>query len=327
MRIGEAEFFRELAARGCFSEQDVHRTGDGFFAATKSLADLLAVKGITTFRNAGGQIRQCNLYFDDWYLYAVEENGGVVYSLFKMREQEHDAEHGVMADGDQPGVTVPFIAFDTGMLSRCLDDPTGENREALNREINRVVADRGQRHHPILKAYFCRPEAEGPYLIAELYVRFLAGLAQNGSLDVPETYRSIYRKSRSSGFRRLYGRLPRFLDANNDAAGYSVCDHARIYLRDPGQLSPFEKAALLATHTADVSFHSFAAEVQYHARFLEGYARIPFPFLGRSVYDSAIRADLSIDESAPEELAPFHWEKSLCVRRQKKLHGHWEPGF
>ena len=325
MQLEEPHFFLELTGRGCLSEQDIHRTGDGFRAASKSLAGILAEKGIATFRNADGQVRACNLYYDDWYLYAVEENGSVVYGLFKMREQEHDAEQGLMADGDQPGVTVPFIAFDAGILSRCLDDPSGENREALNREINRVVADRGQRHHPLLKAYFCRPESEGPYLIAELYVRFLAGLAQDGSLEVPEAYGSICRKSRS-GRSRLYGRLPRFIDANNDAAGYSVCDHERIYLRDPAHLSAYEKSALLATHTADVSFHAFAAEVQYHARFLAGYARIPIPFLGRSVYDSAIRADLSIDESAPEELAPFHRENSLCVRRQKKLHGHWDAG-
>ena len=31
------------------------------------------------------------------------------YSLFKMREQEHDAKQGLYADGDTPGVAVPFI--------------------------------------------------------------------------------------------------------------------------------------------------------------------------------------------------------------------------
>lgn len=80
---------------------------------------------------------------------------------------------------------------------------------------------------------------------------------------------------------------------------------------------------ILATHTADVSFASFAAEVQYHARFLTPLARIPIPFLGRSLYDSAIRADMTIDDCELEGPAPFHNQNSRWVRRQIRSHPDW----
>lgn len=310
-------FFQELASLGCLTGNDMHCTADGFYSAAKSIADILIGKGITTFPNFQDQERDCDKFFDDWYLYAVPGGCGYVYSLFKMREQEHNAENGEIADGDTPGVTVSFIEFQTACLKVCLVSPTFANRKALNREIDRVVAARGQTHHKALKAYFNRPEAEGPYLIAELYVRFLASLAREGYLAVPKDYAALYRKA---GFSGKGGRLPRFLASNNEAAGYPVCDHEKIYIRDPEELSPYEKCALLATHTADVSFHSFAAEVRYHARFLVWYAKIPLPLVGRSVYDSAIRADMTIAETELEGPAPFHRLNSKWVRQQQKFH-------
>lgn len=313
-------FFRELAARGCLTEGDMARTGDGFHAVTRSLADILIGSGIPTFPNDRDAERECGRFFDDWYLYAVPDGPEYVYSLFKMREQEHDAENGIIGDGDTPGVTVSFIAFGTGVLARCLDDPSFANRKALNREINRVVSVRGQRHHPALKAYFADSKSEGAYWIGEQYVRFLADLARDGCLSVPEAYGALYQELRSGRASRSQRRLPDFLDANNAAAGYPVCDHAVIRFRDPKNLSEFEKYALLATHTGDVSFPAFAAEVQYHARFLVWYARVPIPFLGRSVYDSAIRADMTIGDTELEGPAPFHKENSRWVRRQRECH-------
>lgn len=310
-------FFQELSALGCLTGNDIHYTSDRFYSAAKSIADILIGKGIMTFPNFQGQERDCDKFFDDWYLYAVPGGCGYVYSLFKMREQEHNAEKGEIADGDTPGITVSFIEFETAFLKTCITSPTFANRKALNREIDRVVAAHGQTHHKALKDYFNRPEAEGPYLIAELYVRFLAAFAQEGYLAVPKDYAALYRKA---GFSGKEGRLPRFLASNNEAAGYTVCDHEKIYIRDPQALSPYEKSAILATHTADVSFHSFAAEVQYHARFLVWYAKIPLPFVRRSVYDSAIRADMTIAETELEGPAPFHRRNSKWVRQQRKCH-------
>ena len=306
---------RELVSMGCLPEDAMHHTSDGFWAVTTSIADMLARKRITTFQNDQNQSRRCRLFFDDWYLYVVTQNGDPVCSLFKMREEEHDAQKGLIADGDTPGVTVSFIAFDIEILKQCLLDPSDANRKALNEEINRVVAKRGQRHHRALKDYFIRPQAEGSYLIAELYVSFLAGLSRDGYLPVPREAAAQCRKKPGK-----QGRLPRFLDANNQRAGYTVCDHVLIRIRDRRNPTIFEKYALLATHTADTSFHAFAAEVRYHACFLTPIARIRIPFLHWSAYDSAIRADLTIEESELEGPAPFHNPNSRWVRLQKKYH-------
>lgn len=305
--------FRQLLERGCLSEGEVQQTCDGFFAAARSIADMLIGRGIHTFPNDAGQLRQCRFFYDDWYLYAVGQGQEFVYSLFKMREQEFNAARHEIADGDTPGVTVSFIALQPQVLIRCLDDPTEANRAAWNRELNRVVSQRGQRHHPALKAYFLPVQAQGAYLIAQWYVHFLAGLAVEGRLAVPLAYAALYRRAPHS-------RLPRFLNANNRLAGETVCDHETIFLKNPAAPDPWESMALLATHTADVSYPSFAAEVQYHARFLTWYARLPIPFLGRSVYDSAIRADMTIDDSDLEGPAPFHNLHSKWVLRQQRCH-------
>lgn len=294
--------FRELGLTG------VH-TNDGFFMARKSLADILLEKDIRTFPNDRGELRECGLFFDDWHLYAIED-GGWVYSLVKLREQEHDKEEGRIGDGDTPGVTVSFISFQPEILLQCLETPSMENRRAMNREINRVVSLRGQRHHPALKRYFEKTESVGAYLIAEEYVRKIASLAENGRVPLPDAYRKAKNGSR----------LPQFLAQNNAAAGYAVSDQESIFIRDAQRLNPFEKLAILAAYTADVSFPSFAAEVQYHACFLTAPARIPLPFLGHSIYDSAIRADMTIDDCELEGPAPFHNLSSRWVLRQAACH-------
>ncbi|MGN1016338.1 MAG: hypothetical protein ACI4PL_05025 [Faecousia sp.] len=302
--------FRELS----LAPETLCRTEDGFCASTRSLADILTGRGIETFPNARGEQRRCDLFFDDWYLYSIPTEGDFCYSLFKMREQEHNAERGEIGDGDTPGVTVCFIEFHPQALTACLANPSPENRSALNREINRVVADRGQRHHEALKACFRRPQAQAPYLIAELYVRFLAGLSRGGSLPVPAAYAAIYKRNPRS-------RLPRFLEANNANAGRTVCDHENIRIGDPEHPGDYEALALLATHTGNTSLHSFAAEVRFHACYLFALARFPIPRPGHTVYDSAVRADLTIAESALDLVAPFHNPRSHWIRQQLAYHG------
>ena len=303
------DIFQRLIRRGCLTETELYSTADGFWAVGKSLADILTSQGILTLPNSQGLERDCQRFFDDWHLYAVPGETEAVYSLFKLREQEFDRAESVIADGDTPGVTVCFIAFDAAVLMDCLEDPSFSRRQALNVEINRVVAARNQRHHRALKAYFVSPKAEGPYFIAQLYVRHIASFAREGCLDVPEYYASLYQKHPTS-------RLSRFLEENNSAAGRTVCDHKRLYFHNPAQLTIFEKQAILATHTANVSFHSFAAEVRYHARFLVWYARFPL----RSIYASAIRADMTIDDRELQGSAPYYRLNSRWIKNQEKYH-------
>ena len=284
-------------------------TGDGFWMSRKSIADILLEKEIRTFPNDRGEAGEGGVLGDDWHLEAVEEGGGVC-GLVKLREQEHDREEGRIGDGDTPGVTVSFISFRPDILIQCLAEPTMENRRAMNREINRVVSLRGQHHHPALKAYFEKTESAGAYLIAEEYVRKIANFAENGRISTPDAYKNAKKGSR----------LPTFIEKNNARAGYTVCDHQSIFIRDGAHLNPYEKLAILATYTADVSFSSFAAEVQYHACFLTAPARIPVPFLGHSIYDSAIRADMTIDDCELDGPAPSHNLKRHWARRQEQCH-------
>lgn len=290
--------FRELE----LCPSDVHTTGDGFYAVTRSIAQILSDRGITTFPNDRDEQRRCDKFYDDWYLYAVPGDEGFAYSLFKMREQEFDAAEGIPADGDTPGITISFIALKTEVLTACLNDPSHSNRKAFNQELNRVVAARGQRHHTALKAYFIRPQAEAPYLIARLYTDFIASLAKDGSIPVPEYYTA-----------HKPNRLRLFLEENNTSAGYTVCDHQRIHIGNTLELTEHERLAILATHTANVSVHSFAAEVRFHALFL-----VRFPL--NPIYESAIRADMTICDNELQGFTPYYRLNSRLVKQQEQYH-------
>ena len=309
-----------LLANGCIEASDIRKTGDGFYLIYKSLSQILAEKKILDFPDSSGQILACDRFFDDWFLYAVPNETTYTYSLLKLREQEHDAETGAPADGDLPGITISFVAFSWEILGRCLEEPTGENRAKLNREINRVVAYRGQRHHNALKKYFLDPKAQASYLVAALYTRHIASLGNGGWMEVPDHYKKIVQRSISYKNAEKFARLPSFIEELNQAAGRIICDGEKIYIENQGDPDAYESAAILATHTGNTSVYSFAAEVEYHARFLTPLAKIKIPFFGRSIYDSAIRADMTVGDTEFEGPAPFYRWNSDIVQRQYALH-------
>ena len=301
--------FRQLLTEGCAKESDIIKTQDGFQLLYKSLADILSEKEILDFPDPDGSRLLCSRFYDDWFLYAVPNGADHTYSLLKFREQEYDLRDGSPADGDTPGVTISFISFTCEILLACLADPTDENRRRLDSEINRVVARRGQTHHEDLKRYFSDPKSQGSYLVADLYTRHIAALAVDGVLNLPEQYKT-----------KKPDRLSAFIEELNRKAGYVLCDHDRLYIRNPEKPTPCEAAAILATHTGNTSLFSFAAEVEYHARFLTPWAKIRIPLLGRSLYASAIRADMSVGDAEFQGPAPFYRETSKIVKRQTALH-------
>ena len=314
------KIFQQLQAEGYLKTSDLIGTQDGFWLAYKSLASMLAEKEIYDFPDSCGERLLCSKFFDDWFLYAVPNETDYTYSLLKLREQEHDMEDGSPADGDTPGVTISFIAFDCEKLLTCLKEAADENRQKLNMEINRVVAYGGQRHHKSLKRYFVNPKSEGAYLVAEVYTKHLASMAENGYLEVPEHYKKIVQQSISYKTSMKLARLPDFIASLNEAAGYVVCDNEKIYIKDRKTPNRYECAAILATHAGNVSVYSFAAEVEYHAKFLVPAAKMKIPFFGKSVYASAIRADMTIDDTEFEGPAPFYRSDSKIVKRQYALH-------
>ena len=309
-------FFKWLDDQKMISKDYIISSNDGFFMITESIYSILISKGIETFPDREDRILECRNYFDDWYLFAVQSREDYGYGLLKMREQEHDLERGIQADGDTPGVTISFIAFDTGILKSCLENPTAENRKKTGMEINRVVAYPKQNHHPALKEYFIRPQAEAPYLVADTYVKHIAAFSSAGTLNVPKVYKDIYLKKSVSG---KYARVPDFLDQNNCEAKKIVCDHEKIYIQNVKQLSRYEKLAILATHTGNVSYHSFAAEIRYHAMFLNKLMKIRLP-MAVSPYASAARADMSIGDKEFQGPTPYYDLSGTMVLAQMKYH-------
>ena len=314
------KIFEFLLSNTNIEKSDILKTSDGFYMVNRSISNILSSKDIFDFPDSSGERLGCDHFFDDWFLYAVPNDNDYTYSLLKLREQEYDAEDGSPADGDTPGVTISFISFDCEILINCLEDPTDENRKKLNTEINRVVAYRGQRHHNALKRYFKNPQSEGSYLVADTYIRTIASYIDNGCLAVPEFYKEIAWQSISYKNSSKFARLPRFIESLNKAAGYVICDNEKIHIENRESLTDHEQLAILATHTGNTSFYSFAAEVEYHARFLTPLAKIKIPFFGRSIYDSAIRADMTVGDTEFEGPAPFYRSDSKIVKRQRMLH-------
>ena len=318
--VNTPKIFEFLISVGCTKKSDILKTSDGFYMVNKSIAEILFKKDILDFSDSSGDKLRCDRFFDDWFLYAVLDDGEYTYSLLKLREQENDAEDGLLADGDTPGVTISFISFDAETLTHCLETPTDENRRKLNTEINRVVAYKGQRHHTSLKKYFKNPESLGAYLVADTYVKTILSYAQNGVLDTPKVYKETVQQSLSYKESHKFARIPKFIETLNKAAGRTVCDNEKIYVENPKQPTKQEKLAILATHTGNTSVYSFAAEVEYHARYLTTLAKIKIPFFGRSIYDSAIRADMTVGDTEFEGPAPFYRSDSKIVKRQCSLH-------
>ena len=314
------EAFRNICAEKLAQASDIRETVDGFILLYRSVADILAGKNIYNFVDSHGEHLACDKFFDDWFLYAVSEGDRYTYSLLKLREQEHDTEDGSPADGDTPGVTISFVSFDCDVLFQCLAEPTDGNLQKLNHEINRVVAHKGQHHSKALKRYFKDPKAQGAYLVADLYTKHIAACTTDGHLALPAYYKDILQKSISYKGSAKLARLPKFLESLNREAGYALCDNEKIYIQNPESPTELEAAAILATHTGNTSVYSFAAEVEYHARFLTPLAKIKIPFYGRSIYDSAIRADMTIGDKEFAGPAPFYRPDSKIVKRQYALH-------
>lgn len=312
--------FLKLQSAGFINPTDILKTPDGFWLIYKSLSNILSKNNIIDFPNSDGERLSCSNFYDDWFLYAVPNGANHTYSLLKLREQEYDSKNGFPADGDTPGVTISFISFACEILLECLANPSDENRRKLDGEINRVVARRGQTHHNYLKRYFGDPKSHGSYLVADLYTIHIAAFAKDGYLNLPENYKKIVKQHHAHINSKKLKRLPNFIENLNREAGYVLCDHEKLYIKNPEKPNQYEAAAILATHTGNTSPYSFAAEVEYHARFLTPLAKIKIPFLGRSVYASAIRADMSIGDTELQGPTPFYQEASKIVKRQYALH-------
>ena len=156
--------------------------------------------------------------------------------------------------------------------------------------------------------------------MADIYVKTIASYAKSGQISVPDYYKEIVWQSISYKNSEKFSRLPRFVETLNSTAGRIICDNENIYLQNHENPTEYEALAILATHTGNTSVYSFAAEVEYHARFLTPLSKIKIPLFGRSIYASAIRADMTVQDNEFGGPAPFYKDNSKIVKRQIFMH-------
>ena len=335
VRVGLPEVMYQLINRNLLNGAEVVCSSDSLYITTKSLGDILWDVGIDRLYNSEGDNKGTPVqgFYDDWYLLAVPRQNDYVYGLYKMREQEHD-DYG----SNDPGVTIPFVAFDTNNLFQCLNDPTKSNRIALLQNCDRVTGPGRIAHDTAIAAYFADPASDGAYLIAEEYVKFIARTGVDGKISVPEQYAQILDKidqitellptiHDAEAYLQLHEmlvalrRVPNAVDDNNAKAGYIVYNEytRKITVRNPDNLTMYEKYVILATHTGNVTFNSFAAEVQFHADALDDFLA-NFP----QYYEAALRADMAIGEEYESGFFDGYYDlDGDLVKKQIQYHGKY----
>lgn len=291
---------------GCISENSLRFTDDQFTLCVTSLADILKSRSITNLYNEDHTAHRVDLYYDDWYVCAVEGSNRTIYSLIKMREPETDN-----GDGNSPGVTVCFVEFDIAALVSCLGSNSMTENVKLYQEVSNVVESLESQHSSALETYYKAAAAKGAYLIAEMYVQYIASLANGGVINAPENYIELINEIERydeyilaassdnnavielSNQKNYLNRVPKALSEINKKAGRTIFSNNKIYLsNDAKNLSIYEKQAILALFTGDVTFNSFAAEIVYHAANLTNEL-----FIKLDYYPDLIRADIILETS------------------------------
>jgi|GEM_PF-1106504 len=315
----------------------IKETTDDFLICTTSIADILNNAGITEL-NDGKEMLNVQGYFDDWYLYVIN-NSSPTFGLFKMREQEFDSD-----DNNDPGVTISFIDFDISKLNNVIY--SGDTSSVLYKEIDNVVYS-GNKHCSIIQKYFSNVASDGSYIIAEAYADKIAELSGNNIYfpnalvtiyeDIAEIdkvldsviydsyFYSILYKKKSS-----LSRVPNSLTKCNKDAGKNFIDFTnnKIKVDDIDALTYNEQIAILASFTADTSYNMFEAEVKAHSDYLVNWISKfkDWPIVGGFVEDKwylrAIRADMAIGEEYESGFFDEYYdEDGKMVKEQIEYHG------
>ena len=92
---------------------------------------------------------------------------------------------------------------------------------------------------------------------------------------------------------------------------------------ESSNLSLYEKQAILTCFTGNVTFNSFAAEVQFHAEALYDW-KADIPFIGNEWYSRALRADMAIGEEYESGQYDEYYDlESDIVQDQIAIHGEY----
>lgn len=330
-------FVNGLINKGYVTHSDIASTDDGFYMLTKSLADILNNANITTLKenSSGTASRNVSDYYDDWYIYAVESSGGYSYGMLKMREPESDGK-----DGDDTGITVSFVNLNYSKLLTLLNSNTTANSYNFLQNLEAVTGPGSVDYDETIANYFAQVESKAAYLIAEQFIQFIVDeTCVNGVINAPSNYVDIRNEIAEidqlldniwldSDTRLILlnqksdlERIPNAIVANNNEAGYSIYNTTNntISISNTSNLTIYEKYAILATHTGNVTFNSFAAEVQFHADALDDWLANFSQY-----YEAALRADMAIGEEYESGLFDEYYDlNSDIVQAQIAEHGEY----
>ena len=318
--------------KGIVDMNYTEETNDDFVICKTPLSEILSSCGVNTITDNDGNDLPVNEYYDDWYIMALNRNGKETYGLYKMREQEYDSD-----DNNVPGVTISFVEFDISKLNDVIYHNTSNTSDLYN-EIDRVVHVPDAPYSPELQSYFANGNSEAPYLIAEAYVDKIANSYSISSIPFPDKLNEIYTKiaiinaeiivaminSRKDvpillAKKAELNKVPNALTDCNKNFGSIIADEntRTIQITSSSNLDYNEKRAILSAYTADTSFNMFAAEVQFHAEYLDD------GLISDLVYSHVIHADMTIDQSTTDYLTDtYHNPNDSRVVAQSKVHGN-----
>jgi len=333
----EESLVSALVEYGFASSSEVVSTSDGFSLLLRPLSSVFSAAGISSLAedSSGSSTRSCANYYDDWFVFSVDTSSGVANGLVKMREQESDSY-----DGNDPGVTVSFVSLSRNVVIGHLLSPTTAESYELLCALDKVTGPGSYEYDGVLANYFKSARADAPYLIAEEYVELIAKKCTSGGvLQAPDNYTAILTEIEEinellenpwldNETRLVYinqlsdlSRVPDAIEQNNSNAGYNVYNNSNntILIGNAYNLTSYEKYAILATHTGNVTFNSFAAEVQFHADALDDYlSSLP------AYYEAALRADMAIGEEYESGMFDDYYDlDSSIVQTQIQYHGEY----
>ena len=269
----------------------------------KPISYILKEHGINQLNNN----QPVEMFYDDWYIYGIYSKGinkyNITFGLFKMRENETHMVNQNNKDMSEPSVSVSFIEFD--IISFC-NDLSNKSIGNISKHIANVIYPKSihdrKQYSYVLQKYFSTAWSVTGYYIADLYVNKIVSTNLDGKIYVTKEVLNNNRILKFlEKYQNIYNKLENVVMVNNNE-----------------KLSIDDKNILLATHTANVNYYSFVAEIKFHADALCN----KLAYFDKW-YNSAIIADMGVGEES--EYNPFNKYYNLnsdIVLEQIKYHAN-----
>ncbi len=298
------DVFVQLNNMGYLHSQDIAKTDDGFYMMLIPISDIMEEAGISVLYTDSNYVEsnRVDLYYDDWYIYCVNDGIGESYSVLKLREMEVDGK-----DGDDPGVSIPFVSFNVTLFIECINAPNNRTKNHdLYLELKKVTECKCESilnflHYDWkIACYFSITSSEAPYVIAYAFVDKLINEHYiNGRIELTESVTGEVKGEPSI--------VENLTELNKNGVVYDMSNSTRhsIKIANPNSLTNKEmKAIMLGICFRDTLYH-FAGEIQLHALATLHLSPTSGNLIstidtitGLNYYEKAVKADLGAGESA-----------------------------